>query len=108
MPMRDVIYEISRKRLGVAVVRGGDGRVAGIITDGDLRRLLERHGGDLLVKTAGECAFPNPATVSPDLLAAEALATLEKRKITSLVVADADGKLQGVLHLHDLWGIQLI
>jgi arabinose-5-phosphate isomerase len=108
MPMRDVIYEISRKRLGVAVVKGGDGRVAGIITDGDLRRLLERHGGDLLAKTAGECAYPNPATVSPDLLAAEALATLEKRKITSLVVADEDGKLLGVLHLHDLWGIQLI
>lgn len=108
MPMREVIYEISRKRLGVAVVSGGEGTVHGVITDGDLRRLLERHGGDLLAKTAGECAVPGPATVGPDLLAAEALAILEKRKITSLVVADGSGKLLGVLHLHDLWGIQLI
>lgn len=108
LPMQEVIYEISRKRLGVAVVAAGDGSVLGVITDGDLRRLLERQGGDLLAKTAGDCAVRGPATVGPDLLAAEALALLEKRKITSLVVTDASGKLLGVLHLHDLWGIQLI
>jgi arabinose-5-phosphate isomerase len=106
--MKDAIYEISSKKLGMAVVVDEQDLVLGIITDGDLRRLLERHGGAVLSKTAGECMHPNPSRIGPDALAVEALGILESRKITSLVVADAEGRLAGVLHLHDLWGMQLI
>jgi arabinose-5-phosphate isomerase len=105
--MRDVIYEISRKGLGVTAVIAEDGKVAGIITDGDLRRLF---GQDemALQKTAGECMHPNPALIHREALAAAALQIMEERKITSLLVASSEAKLEGVLHLHDLWGIQLI
>lgn len=106
--MKDAIYEISSKKLGMAVVMDEQRLVLGIITDGDLRRMLERHGGVILEKSAGECMHPNPSRIGPDALAVEALGVLERRKITSLVVADAEGRLLGVLHLHDLWGIQLI
>jgi arabinose-5-phosphate isomerase len=106
--MKDAIYEISSKKLGMAVVVDEQDLVLGIITDGDLRRLLEKHGGEVLARTAGECMHPNPSRIDPGALAVEALGILESRKITSLVVADAEGRLAGVLHLHDLWGIQLI
>jgi len=107
-PMKDAIYEISSKKLGMAVVASEGGKVLGVITDGDLRRFLEKHGGALLQMTAGECMHPNPSRISPNAMAVEALDILESRKITSLVVADPEGTLLGVLHLHDLWGIQLI
>ena len=106
-PMSDVIYEMSSKKLGVTTVQE-DGRLVGIISDGDLRRLLEREGGAALSRTAGEAMHRTPQTIAASELAAKALALLEERKITSLVVTDAAGKVEGVLHLHDLWGVELI
>jgi arabinose-5-phosphate isomerase len=106
-PMTDVIYEMSSKKLGVTTVLC-DGKLCGVISDGDLRRLLEREGGAALTKTAGEAMNTHPRTIAASELAAKALAVLEERKITSLVVVDADAKVEGILHLHDLWGVELI
>jgi arabinose-5-phosphate isomerase len=106
-PMADVIFTMSSKKLGMTTVQQ-DGRLRGVISDGDLRRLLEREGGAALSKTAGEAMNPNPRTIGAAELAAKALAILEERKITSLVVVDADGRVAGVVHLHDLWGVELI
>ncbi len=106
-PMADVIFEMSSKKLGITTVQE-DGRLCGVISDGDLRRLLEREGGAALSKTAGEAMNPHPRTIAVEELAAKALAILEERKITSLVVVDADEKVEGIVHLHDLWGVELI
>jgi arabinose-5-phosphate isomerase len=106
-PMTDVIFEMSSKKLGITTVQEG-GRLRGVISDGDLRRLLEREGGAALSKKAGEAMNPRPSTIAGDELAAKALAILEARKITSLVVVDADEKVQGIVHLHDLWGVELM
>src|SRR5579863_3895235 len=106
-PMTDVIFEMSSKKLGITTVQQ-DGCLRGVISDGDLRRLLEREGGAALSKTAGEAMHTTPKTIGADELAAKALAILEERKITSLVVVDAAGKVEGILHLHDLWGVELI
>jgi arabinose-5-phosphate isomerase len=105
--MTDVIYEMSSKKLGMTTVQE-NGRLLGVISDGDLRRLLEHEGGAALTKSAGEAMHPAPRTIASSELAARALALLEERKITSLVVVDSAGKVEGVLHLHDLWGIELI
>ncbi|MGO8758765.1 MAG: SIS domain-containing protein [Terracidiphilus sp.] len=105
--MADVIYEMSSKKLGITTVQD-EGRLRGVISDGDLRRLLEREGGAALGKTAGEAMNPHPRTIAAGELAAKALGILEERKITSLVVVDASGQVEGVLHLHDLWGVELI
>src|SRR5208282_887663 len=106
-PMADVIFEMSSKKLGMTTVQDA-GRLCGVISDGDLRRLLEREGGAALSKTAGEAMNPHPLTIASGELAAKALAILEERKITSLVVVDADEKVEGIVHLHDLWGVELI
>ncbi|HTD54633.1 MAG TPA: KpsF/GutQ family sugar-phosphate isomerase [Silvibacterium sp.] len=106
-PMKDVIYEMSRKKLGVTTVEA-EGRLVGIISDGDLRRLLERDGAEVLNKTAGEAMNPTPRTISPDELAVRALSMMEEKKITSLVAVDAAGAIEGVIHLHDLWETELI
>lgn len=106
-PMADVIFEMSSKKLGMTTVQE-NGRLRGVISDGDLRRLLEREGGAALSKTAGEAMNPNPRTILAGELAARALAILEERKITSLVVTDGTGQVEGVVHLHDLWGVELI
>jgi len=106
-PMSDVIYEMSSKKLGMTTVQDA-GNLRGVISDGDLRRLLEREGGAALSKTAGEAMNPKPSTITAEELAAKALAILEQRKITSLVVVDAERKVDGVVHLHDLWGVELI
>ncbi len=106
-PMTDVIYEMSSKKLGMTTVQE-DGRLRGIISDGDLRRLLEREGGAALTRSAGEAMNPHPKTIASGELAARALASLEERKITSLVVVDAEERVEGVVHLHDLWGVELI
>ena len=103
--MRDVIYEMSSKGLGMTCVVGGeDEELLGIITDGDLRRRMER-GGEILDLTAGEVMTRHPVTVPRSTLAAEALNILEQRKITSIVVAEngEPSRVAGVLHLHDLW-----
>jgi len=106
-PMAEVIFEMSSKKLGMTTVQD-NGRLRGVISDGDLRRLLEREGGAALGKTAGEAMNPNPRTIAGAELAARALAVLEEKKITSLVVVDADMRVEGVVHLHDLWGVELI
>src|SRR6202789_1414844 len=106
-PMTDVIYEMSSKKLGIATVQE-NGKLRGVISDGDLRRLLEREGGAALSRTAGEAMHEQPATIAAEELAARALAILEERKITSLVVVDDAGYVEGVVHLHDLWGMELI
>jgi arabinose-5-phosphate isomerase len=106
-PMADVIFEMSSKKLGMTTVQEA-GRLRGVISDGDLRRLLEREGGAALGKTAGEAMNAHPRTIAAEELAAKALAILEERKITSLIVVDAERKVDGVVHLHDLWGVELI
>jgi arabinose-5-phosphate isomerase len=105
--MSDVIYEMSSKKLGITTVQD-QGKLRGVISDGDLRRLLEKEGGAALSRTAGEAMNTNPRTIASGELAATALAILEARKITSLVVVDAENTVEGVLHLHDLWGVELI
>jgi arabinose-5-phosphate isomerase len=105
--MTDVIYEMSSKKLGMTTVLE-DGQLRGVISDGDLRRLLEREGGAALSRTAGEAMNAHPKTIAADELAATALAILEDRKITSLIVVDGAGTVEGVVHLHDLWGVELI
>src|ERR1700729_3151535 len=100
--MPDVIYEMSRKKLGVTAVVANE-KLAGIISDGDLRRLLEKRGKDVVDLTAGECMTKNPQTIEREEFAATALALMEAKKITSLMVVDGSGKLQGIVHLHDLW-----
>jgi arabinose-5-phosphate isomerase len=106
-PMTDVIFEMSSKKLGMTTVQDS-GRLRGVISDGDLRRLLEREGGAALGKTAGEAMNAHPRTIAAEELAAKALAILEERKITSLIVVDVDQTVEGVVHLHDLWGVELI
>jgi len=105
-PMRDAIYEMSKKGLGITAVTDADGRLLGCISDGDLRRLLEA-GEAVLHKTAGECMKPRPRTISGDELAAAALKTMEEHRITSLFVCDAGSRLEGIVHLHDLWRLEL-
>ena len=106
-PMIEVIYEMSRKGLGVAAVTADD-TLIGIVSDGDLRRLLERRGKDVLDLTAAQCMTTNPRTIAPDAFAAQALDLMEQKKITSLMVVSGANQLQGVVHLHDLWGEQLV
>jgi arabinose-5-phosphate isomerase len=107
-PMPDVFHEMSQKGLGMTTVTGPDGRLAGILTDGDLRRLMEKHRGATLELTAGACMTSNPQTIGPHLLASEALNLMEKRKITSIVVVDETQRVLGVVHLHDLWTLELM
>jgi arabinose-5-phosphate isomerase len=117
-PMTQVIYEMSRKKLGMTTVLSeplsklGQGRahLLGIISDGDLRRLLEREGPHALEHSAGEIMNSKPVTIEADALAPTALALMEHRKITSLVVTepgDRERQVVGVVHLHDLWKLEL-
>ena len=105
--MPDVIYEMSRKKLGVTAVVDGE-KLVGIISDGDLRRLLEKRGKDVLDLSAAEAMTNNPKTIARQEFAATALAVMEEKKITSLMVVDAGGKLEGIVHLHDLWGTEMV
>lgn len=106
-PMPQVIYEMSRKKLGMTTVLATSGEEAakllGMISDGDLRRLLERDGNRALDHTAGEIMNPAPLTIDGAAFASTALELMEGRKITSLIVVDEEGHAQGVIHLHDLW-----
>ena len=104
--MPDVIHEMSAKMMGITAVTDGRGKLTGVISDGDLRRLLE-NDSNLLSRTAGECAHPNPRTIPESEFASAALQIMEKSRITSLFVNDAEGRLSGAIHLHDLWGVGL-
>jgi len=104
--MPDVIYEMNRKGLGMTCVVDDDGRLAGIITDGDLRRRMA-HVATLLDRTARDVMTGDPVTIAPSTLAVEALNVLERRRITSVVVVDDTGIVRGVVHIHDLWRTEL-
>lgn len=110
--MTDVIYEMSRKGLGMTTVQQA-GTLLGVISDGDLRRQLEKHGRtpgskDVLELTAAECMTAQPLTILDSEFAISALNVMEQRKVTSLVVTGADAQVVGILHLHDLWGVESI
>lgn len=106
-PMIQVIEEITRKKLGVTCIVDSNDRLLGVITDGDLRRMLRKHKERLFKKSAGECMTAHPVTIDGEGLATEALNLMEERKITSLVVADKAGKVEGIIHLHDLWRTEM-
>ena len=101
-PMTQVIYEMSRKKLGMTTVLDGE-KLLGMISDGDLRRLLERDGNRALDHTAAEIMNRSPLTIDAAAFASTALTMMEEKKITSLIVVDTEGTAEGVLHLHDLW-----
>ncbi len=105
--MPDVIYEMSRKKLGVTAVVEND-RLLGVISDGDLRRVLQHRGKDALDLTAQDCMTRAPKTIGPQEFAATALARMEEMKITSLVVVDGQSRVLGLVHLHDLWGTEMV
>jgi arabinose-5-phosphate isomerase len=106
--MPDVIHQMSSKRLGMTCVVDADGRLAGVFTDGDLRRLMVARPPDAVLSlTAGEAMTPKPLTIARTMLAVEALRIMETHKITSVVVVDADRRVDGVVHLHDLWRTQM-
>jgi arabinose-5-phosphate isomerase len=106
--MKDVLFEMTRKRLGLTTVVEPDGRLLGLISDGDLRRQMERHGYALLDRRAAECMTREPVLVGGRELATRALDLMESRRITALLVTDAGGRIEGVLHLHDLWKTEMI
>jgi len=99
--MSDAVEEISRKKLGMTAVVDAAGKLTGIITDGDLRRALQK-GGDLLQRRVKECMTSHPETIDREALAAKALETMERLSITSLLIVDPRGRPEGVIHLHDL------
>jgi len=105
-PMRDVIYEMSKKGLGITAVVDPAGRLVGCISDGDLRRLLEKDEAPLS-HTAGEAMVASPQTIEATELAPAALQRMERHRITSLFVCDPEKRLEGIVHLHDLWGLEL-
>jgi arabinose-5-phosphate isomerase len=105
-PMPDVIYEMSRKGLGITTVVENN-KLLGVISDGDLRRLLQNRK-DILNLSAGECMTVNPKTIAADEFAMSALNIMEQRKITSLIVTAKSGEVEGIIHLHDLWGTQMV
>ena len=105
--MPDVVHEMSSKRLGMTCVVDDGGRLVGVVTDGDLRRLMSRTS-DVVGRSAAEVMTPNPITIRRNLLAVEALKVMETHKITSVVVVDGANAVEGVVHLHDLWRTQMI
>jgi len=105
--MRDVIYEMSRKGLGMTSVVEKDGRLAGIITDGDLRRKMSGTP-NISELTARDVMTANPVAILHTTMAVEALGLMEQRKITSIVVIDTDRRVEGVVHLHDLWRTEMV
>jgi arabinose-5-phosphate isomerase len=105
--MPEVIYEMSRKGLGLTAVTEPSGRLLGIITDGDLRRMMLKSKENVLELTAADCMTRNPTTLPRTELAASALRVMEEKKITSVLIVDGSGRLEGVVHVHDLWTLQL-
>jgi arabinose-5-phosphate isomerase len=106
-PMKEVIEEISEKKLGMTCVLDQNNRLTGIITDGDLRRMLQKFGNAFLEKSARDCMTAYPVTIDKEDLATKALNLMEERKITSLVVTNTEGGVEGLIHLHDLWRTEM-
>jgi arabinose-5-phosphate isomerase len=106
-PMAEAVEVMTAKKLGMTCVVDRRGRLAGVITDGDLRRQLRRHREAVLDRTAGECMTADPVTVNRSDLAAEALNIMERKRITSLVVLGKDRRIEGIIHLHDLWRTEM-
>lgn len=104
--MHDVIFEMTQKSFGITAVVDDQGVLAGAISDGDLRRLLQKDE-QVLRKTAGESMKRDPLTIDANELATAALEMMEQRKITSIFVVDGARRPEGIIHLHDLWGIEL-
>lgn len=104
--MHDVIYEMSRKGFGITAVTDAGGVLLGVISDGDLRRMLQRDE-EILRKTAGDSIKGRPTTIASGELASAALQIMEERKITSLFIVDEGGRVEGIIHIHDLWGLEL-
>ncbi|MCP2604870.1 KpsF/GutQ family sugar-phosphate isomerase [Candidatus Aminicenantes bacterium AH-873-B07] len=104
--MRETVEEMTRKKLGVTCVIDKNKKLVGIITDGDLRRLLIKYGS-FMNKTAGECMKHDPITIDKEELATEALNIMEERKITSLIIKNKKGEVEGIIHLHDLWRTEM-
>jgi arabinose-5-phosphate isomerase len=105
--IKDVVVEITRKRLGMTTVLDGEGRLAGVITDGDLRR-LHLEGGAIEHLVAGTVASRQPKAIAAEDLAAKALEVMEAWAITSLVVLDADRRVRGVIHMHDILRAKIV
>ncbi|HKO57791.1 MAG TPA: KpsF/GutQ family sugar-phosphate isomerase [Thermoanaerobaculia bacterium] len=105
-PLHDVIYEMSNKGFGITAIAGPDRILEGVFSDGDLRRMLQKDE-HILRKTAGDCMKGDPVTIDPAELASAALQLMEEKKITSLFAVDRSGRLEGIIHLHDLWGLEL-
>jgi arabinose-5-phosphate isomerase len=106
-PMKAVLEEMTRKKLGMTCVMDTEEKLAGVITDGDLRRLIQKFGKNLLQKTAQDCMTPNPITIDKDDLATKGLNLMEENKITSLVIKSKKGGIEGIIHLHDLWRTEM-
>jgi arabinose-5-phosphate isomerase len=104
--MHDVIYEMSKKGFGITAVVSEAGTLQGVVSDGDLRRLLQRDE-EVLRKTAADSMKRDPVTIAATELASAALQIMEERKITSLFIVDDGGRLEGIIHIHDLWGLEL-
>jgi arabinose-5-phosphate isomerase len=103
----DVIYEISKKKMGHTAVVNADGRLAGVISDGDLRRFFQREGNRALEHCASDLMTRTPVSIGRKELATRALNVMESRRITSLMVLDEEGRLEGVVHIHDLWQTEM-
>jgi arabinose-5-phosphate isomerase len=106
-PMLEVVEEMTRKKFGMTCVIDHEQRLKGIITDGDLRRMMRRFQSQLFSRQARDCMTPNPITIERNSLATEALNLMEARKITSLIIKDEAGKVEGIIHLHDLWRTEM-
>jgi arabinose-5-phosphate isomerase len=105
--MQDALDEMSRKRLGMTSVVDDQDRLLGVITDGDLRRLLQKYGSEVLLIKAKDCMTSNPITIAENDLATRALSIMEDKKVTSLIIQNTDKTVAGIIHLHDLWRTQM-
>jgi arabinose-5-phosphate isomerase len=106
-PMKEVIYEMTSKKMGMTTVQNLQGRLVGVFTDGDLRRLLQITT-DIFHKTAADVMIRSPRIIARDALATQAVLIMERHSITALVVVDVTGKPEGVVHLHDILKMGII
>ncbi len=105
--MKDVLAEVSDKKLGMTCVIDKNTNLVGIITDGDLRRAIQKYGTSFLRKKATDCMSDSPLTIDKNDLATKALHIMEENKITSLIIKNKTGKIEGIIHLHDLWRTEM-